>query len=1034
MDDRSKKYWSTLAEYYNDPEVEKLRSEEFFSKPQEFLEQNHGPASFSRRDFMKLGSLAAMMSLIACGQRPVEKIVPYSQQPEEVVPGLANYYASTCSECPAACGIVAKTREGRPIKLEGNPDHPLNRGRLCTRGQASLFNLYDPDRLRYPLKTSPDGTQKQLSFDEIDAELVQKLKNIEGDLVVLTGTWHGPARSDLINRFLEQFPQSRHIRYEALCHDAFMQTRRDAFGDTAFPEYHIGRTNILVLLGADPFACGRNRLKYMREFAAKRLPGDERMSRVYAFEPAFSETGACGDYHWPVNPKDLYKIAGALANQIVIKDGHSAYINNDGVKSVLNQFEPAEVEKELYLEHGRLAKIARELWDNRGQGLILSESYSNQFEGAEKLHYLVHFLNIILENEGKTITAGSIPAARGASPAEDIMQFIADMKTGKVGAVLVYDTNPVYSMPEQAGFEDCFKNVPIRVSMADRIDETARLCNYLLPGLHGAESWGDAEPLTGLFNIQQPTISPLFDNRQFEDSLLNLGFKLGKADFGKDDKPLGFYAYLRRYWRESIFRQDRLAADFEAFWVDLLQKGFYASREYEQLQNQQAGEFNSSVLEGIGYDGSSPGGLVINLTVSSLRYDGRYQNNAWLLETPDPVTRITWDHYLAIAPSRASEMGLKDGDIVSFTHANQTFEIPVHLAPGTHKDVAALQVGWGRTSVGAVGDGLGINAFKLAGSDNGRPDNLLTGVKLEKTGKHRFLATVQGHNYIEGRPILFETTLDKYKHDHHAGLHTHHVPEGSLWKQDHSYPGHLWGMVIDLNRCIGCNSCIVACMTENNIPYVGREEVLNGREMNWLRIDRYFQGDPENPKIIRQPMTCHQCKKAPCETVCPVLATVHNDEGLNLQIYNRCVGTRYCSNNCPYKVRRFNYYDYHKNAHPDKVSHFALNPDVTVRTRGVMEKCTFCIQRIRDAHHKAKSEGRPVRDGEIIPACAQTCPGDAIVFGDLNDPDSRISRLARDPRAYRALEELNIEPQVAFLYLIRNRDAEETEEDGSHGH
>ncbi len=1033
MSEKKKKYWSTLAEYYNDPEVEKLRAEEFFDKPELFLRADDGPQKFNRRDFLKLGGAAAIFSMIACGSRPEEKIVPYVHQQEEIILGRPNYYASTCGECPAACGVVIKTREGKPIKMEGNPDHPLNQGKLCARGQASLLNLYDPGRLHNPVKLGEDGTQTQITFDEADAEIIELLKNSSGQVVLLTGAWHGPAREELVRKFLRSFDNARHIKYEALNDDLYMRSREAAFRSSQPPEYHFDKADVIVLFGSDLFANGRNPVRHMRDFGLKRKVKNGTMSRVIAFEPTISEMGACTDERYLIKPSDLYKVAAALLNQIVIKDDKSYLASNNRVKNIYQSYDPDQIEKELKLPQGLIKRLADELWEMSSRSLLISESFSGQNVNALKLHTSVHLLNSILSNEGSPIDLGSVPAGHTLGSAMDLNNLVDEMAAGNVSAIFVAGTNPAYCLPEDFKFVEALKNVPVRLSFADRVDETAVHCHYVLPGLHAAESWGDAEPIKEVYGLYQPTISPLWDNRQVEDSLIQIGHGLGNKDFAALESPIKFSDFLRKYWDEKIYGKEHLAGTFESFWVKALQNGFYKSRPRITLPIPiRVLEIESlAVMDTVSDEITGP---ELVLTSTSLHRDGRAMNNAWLLETPDPVSRITWDNYLSIAPSRSDGMRLKEGDVVKLQTEKAEIEVPVHIAPGTHKDVLALSIGWGRTAVGEVGNNVGVNAFKLTRACADGLHFSMGDVSIEKTGKHIPLACVQGHNYIEKRPILYEATLEEYKHDPFAGQHLSHSGVMTLWKQDHHYPGHKWGMVIDLNSCIGCNACMTACQVENNIPVVGKEQVLFGREMHWMRIDRYFEGDVDNPDVVHQPLLCHHCDKAPCETVCPVLATVHNDEGLNLQVYNRCVGTRYCSNNCPYKVRRFNYYDYYKSAYKEKTLRMHLNPDVTVRTRGVMEKCTFCIQRIRDAHHNAKAEGRPIADGEVIPACVQTCPTDALIFGDLNDPNSKVSIAAYDTRAYRLLHELNIEPSVAFLTLIRNResDKEKTDEHESH--
>jgi MoCo/4Fe-4S cofactor protein with predicted Tat translocation signal len=1028
MPKKSKKYWSTLEEFNRSADVERLKKEEFFDKPEDTISNDNGPRGFNRRDFMKLGGAAAVFSMIACGSRPVEKIVPYVNQPEEIVPGLPNYYASTCSECPAACGLIVKTREGRPIKLEGNPDHPVNKGKLCARGQASLLNLYDPDRARYPGKILSDGTMEQHGFEELDKEIIEKLNNANGQVVFLTGSWQGPSQTRLLTNFINTKKWIQY-KYEALHDDRFVLSRIKSVGDRRFPQYHFDKADVVVLLGSDLFTTGQSRVKTMAGFASKRRVTDGQMSKVYAFGPTISEMGAMADERFPIKSSDLIKIAGALVHQFVIKEKKSELYGNSRIINAYTGFDPDKIEKELELPHGLIHDLAALLWENRGKSIVASECFSSQTGNAEYLHTTVNLLNIILDNEKRTVETLTAPMSQMLSSYEKLEIMLNDMNAGKVSAILISGTNPIYSLPDSFGFAEALKKVPIKISLSDRLDETALHCDYLLPSLHGAECWNDFESELGVYGIQQPTISPLWENRQVEDTLIIIGAALGFPGFTKDDVPMTFYEFMKDYWRQELPRLKNIAGSFEDFWISFLQNGFFQT---ENTASYYRPSFKDNTVIGLEYNNDIETGLELVLTASSIHFDGRSMNNAWLLETPDPISTITWNNYLSIAPARAKQMELKEGDVVKLTANNVSVEIPIHIAPGTHKDVVALSVGWGRTAVGQVGNNIGVNAFKLAGYSDFGVNYTIKNVKIEKTDKIVPLAAVQGHNYIEHRPILHETTLDEFKNDPRAGQHHPPHEKQTLWKQEHSYPGHKWGMAIDLNSCIGCNACMTACQVENNVPVVGKEQVLFGREMHWIRIDRYFEGEPDNPDIIRQPMLCHHCDKAPCETVCPVLATVHNDEGLNLQVYNRCVGTRYCSNNCPYKVRRFNYYDYYKNAYEEKPLQMLLNPDVTVRSRGVMEKCTFCIQRIRDAKHNAKKKGQPIAAGDIQTACQQTCPTSAIVFGDLNDPKSEISKLTKQKQAFKTLEELNIDPNVSYMTLVRNRKKESGDDEPGH--
>jgi len=1027
-------YWSDIEQYVRAQEPAAEHYRPLCGAP---VSVSPGKPGVGRRDFLKLGGLAAVFSLAGCMQRPAEKIIPYLNRPEESVPGVANYYASSCSGCAMTCGLVVKVREGRPIKVEGNPDNPFNRGVLCARGQAAVFDLYDPDRARKPLRRSEQGAWEESSFADLDQEIAAKLKERKGEVVLLSGPWHGPARNSLAGKFISGLGQASHVRFAPLRDHAYAASRKVCLGRAEQSRYRLDRSHLTLSLGADIFASGRLYLENLRQFTAGRNPEAGEMPRLVAFEPSMSETGVLADERYPVATLDLVQVAGALVNQLLVVEKVSEYSQDDSLCQAFSRFEPEAVEKRLGLPAGVIARLADELWAGRGASLVLTENFSNQFDGDSALHAAGHLLNSILGNEGVTVESGTVGDQQDTDSSEALDSLVQRMDRGEVAAVIITGTNPVFYLPETSGFSRALLNVPLRISLSEHLDETSRLCHYVLPGLHALESWGDSEPLRGLFVFQQPTISPLWENRQAEDSLLALGAALGIAGFVNNEKTVVWRDYLKNHWKETIYPGLGLAADFEAFWLDSLKKG----QAEVNLGTTPAAPPKldtvavAAALSETDETALSAGEYQLTLTAGSVHLDGRSVDNPWLLELPHPVTRITWDNYVCVSPADALEQGLADGDQVRLSVEGAETVLPVHVKPGQARGALTVDVGWGHVPAGAEEQTHGVNAFALAAAKGGRLTFTRRKARLIPTGKRVRLASVQGSADTHGRPIVFETTLEEFRLDPRAGQFEHaggghagepaalgHYPRATLWKEDeHQYPGHRWGMLIDLNRCNGCGACTLACQVENNIPYVGRREVLMGREMHWIRIDRYFSGDPSNPDSLYQPMLCHHCGHAPCETVCPVLATVHNDEGLNLQVYNRCVGTRYCSNNCPYKVRRFNYFEFSKEAYGERPLNFTLNPEVTVREKGVMEKCTFCVQRIREARYRAKERGTQVRDGEVVPACVQTCPTGALVFGDVNDPESRISKLLAEPRAFRALEELNTRPQVSYMTLVRNR-------------
>ncbi|MCI0595964.1 MAG: TAT-variant-translocated molybdopterin oxidoreductase [candidate division Zixibacteria bacterium] len=1031
--DKKLRYWVSLEDYSGDPAIEKTRQEEFFSKPESVMEElDKGGAAFSRRDMLKLAGVAAVFAAAGCARKPVEKLIPYVNQPEEIIPGVPVWYASTCGECAAGCGVLVKTREGRPIKMEGNPDHPLNAGKLCATGQASVLNLYDPDRLRQPVKLSrPGGMKQEVTWTQADSDIAQSLKTASGKIALLTGTLHGPARKRLIADFLAAFPSTsvginpgvRHVTYDAISEEEIRTGQAVSYGEAVLPRYRFDKADVLVLLGGDPLAGSHSPVEFARGFAAGRKVKNGSMSKVISFEPVLSLAGSSADVHYQVKPEDLVKVALGLANELVVIQGKSIFAGNAAVVSALRPYSASAVEKEVGLPEGSLKAAAAELWKARSKSLVYAGGMAANDRSAVSLQMAVNLLNSALENEGATVDGTASPSNQSQSSFADVLDLIADMKAGRVEVLIIVGANPVYSLPISTGFAEALQKVKKVVYLGDRVDETGELCDYVLPLTHPLESWGDAEPQKGVFSLMQPAIGKIFDSRSFEDSLLSFARTAKVGVLGSFSG--GFNDYLKSVWQKEIYSRYNLAGSFEDFWKNALRRGVFSVRNLDDAATPR--RFKIEALAQISRPPKVDAPYRLTLWASGIQQDGRHQNNAWLLETPDPVSKITWDNFVSVAPKTADGLGLKESDVVKLSASGVEAEIPVHIQPGLHPEVLAVAVGWGRKKAGRYGDGIGTNAFGWGRIERNRLLTSALPVEISKTGKSNRLASVQNHHVMEGRPVVQEATLAEYRQNPKAGHPEHKEELISMWKP-HEYKAERWGMAIDLNSCIGCNACVVACQSENNIPIVGKDQVLRGREMHWIRIDRYYSGEPENPEVTHQPMLCQHCSNAPCETVCPTLATTHSADGLNQQIYNRCVGTRYCSNNCPYKVRRFNFYQYaHFYDEPGQSPlELVLNPDVTVRTRGIMEKCTFCVQRIREGRERAKELGKPLVDGGIVTACQQTCPTEAIVFGDLNNPESQVAQMAQEARGYHVLEVLNTRPAITYLTKIRNK--EKTEE------
>jgi molybdopterin-containing oxidoreductase family iron-sulfur binding subunit len=951
----------------------------------------------------------------------VQKIVPYNKQPEEVTFGIANYYTSAYADGSEGLGVLIKTREGRPIKIEANPGHPFSDKGLSIRSQASLLSLYDPERLHGPKRNllnekKTNGQLIDTKWEELDKKVVEQLN--KGDVVVLTGALSSPATRAVVADFSQGF-KAKHIVWEALANDEVREGQKASYGDDIIPAYRFDKAKMIVSIDADFLGAWIAPSAFTAQFASGRRD-IQNMSRLVSFDSTYSLTGANADIRFKIKPSQQLNVVMGLLYEIILKKGATSYAGNAAIKAALVEF--ANIADRMGMDPNAFEKVAADLLANKGQSLVVAGGIQTVTERSNDLQIAVNFLNTILENDGKTVDArGGNPGLKASYA--DMISLIKDMKEGKVKTIIIHRMNPGFSLPQELGFVEALRKVEMVIYTGDRVDETGVLSDYITPDNHALESWSDAELAAGVYTICQPAIRPMYDTRSFQLSLMTWGY-IGKVGPDRLRDYETFYDYLRVFWKSDILPKVGKGKDFEDFWQETLQKGY-------------AGELNS---------GSSPRSFKVeaftSIKASSLNSgfeivlyptaqlgDGTLGNVAWLYELPDPITKIVWDNYVMVSLSTAEKMSLKESSVVEITMGDKKIELPVHIQPGLHDDVLAIPVGYGRTMVGKVGNGIGKNAFALAGVKNGKVVFSGQTANIVKTSKKYSLACTQGHHSMEGRNIVASASLKEYNKNKSAGIHKHHT--WSIWSS-HEYSGHKWGMAVDLHSCTGCSACVIACQSENNVTVVGKKYILEGREMHWIRIDRYYTGDPSNAEAVFQPVMCQHCDNAPCETVCPVLATVHSDDGLNDMVYNRCVGTRYCANNCPYKVRRFNWFNYSKLI--EKPLHMALNPSVGVRTRGVMEKCTFCVQRIQDAKTTARNEKRTLKDGDVKTACQTACPAGGIVFGDLNDSNSQVAKMFKsEERAYALLEEWHAAPSVRYLSKIRNNDKETTGGKNNHG-
>ena len=989
---KAKKYWKGLVEFSNPELAENLKHNEFTEDipVDDFLgDEKLSQAPATRRDFLKFLGFSTAAATIAACEAPIIKSIPYVVKPEEITPGVANWYASTFYDGNDFANVLVKTREGRPIFIKPNN---LSTNSPNSRVLSSVLSLYDSNRLKGATKNNAS-----ISWSDLDAEVIERLESTKGKVVLLTNSIISPTTKEVISTFIDRF-QAEHIQYDAISYGGMLDANNQNFGVRAIPTYHFDKADVIVSFGADFLGSWLN-LGFEKQYVANRDPKSGSMSRHFQIETNLSLSGSNADVRIPVKPSEKLMLLENLYN-------------------ALNGKSTAD---------DKIATLVEELKDAKGKSLVVCDS------NDVKVQKLVNAINHLLGNYGKTLDI-SKPVYLKSGDDRAVENLISEMNDGKVGALIISGSNPSYSLTNSARFNEGLKKVSLTISTALSNDETALLTEFVAPERHYLESWGDANPSLGQYALIQPTIQPLFDSRQLQDTLLTW---CGKSE--------DYYTFLKSYWSKMIS------------WSKSLHDGMFTldkSINVNSYQNDITGlDVASSPLELALYQSNSMG-------------DGTSSNNPWLQELPDPITRSCWDNYLLMSASTAREYGLKNwnvsngalnGDVVNISLGDVTIErVPVLIQPGQAYGTVGLALGYGRTSAGKVGSGIGVNAYVLA--ENNQYDH--SDVRIEKIdGQHEF-ASVQLQHTMMGRDLIKETTLEAYLKDNKAGNHdelfaTHkgNLPahEVSLWKEFDHETGHFWNLSIDLTSCIGCNACVIACHSENNVPVVGKEEVRKSRDMHWLRIDRYYSSDmneeiaeeqgigsvskykamevpSENPGVAFQPVMCQHCNHAPCETVCPVAATTHSAEGQNHMAYNRCVGTRYCANNCPYKVRRFNWFNYAENDAfdynmNDDLGKMVLNPDVTVRVRGVMEKCSMCIQMTQKVKLDAKREGRTVSDKDAQTACSTVCPTNALVFGDVNDKSSEVSELKQDARKYYLLEALNTSPSVFYHTKIRNTKA-----------
>jgi len=975
-------------------------------------------SSVNRRKFMQLAGFAVGGATLAGCSRGVEHgVMPYLIRPEEVTPGKPYWYASVCGGCPAACGILAKARDGRPIKLEGNPEHPVSQGGLCATGQASVLSLYDSKSLRSPLLRGAKS-----DWPAVDAEIERMLGEIRdrgGRVRFLTDSCTGPVEREQIGVFLTAFNDGTHVTYDPISASAIIDAHRDTHNLDRIPGYHFDRAEVIVSVSADFLGAWLSPVEYTAAYQRGRKleESSETFSHHVQLEARLSLTGSNADRRIVISAGAEALILAQLTERVAGLAGSPSPLG-----AVPSGPLPAET----------IDDLAQRLWRApRGRTLVVCGV------NDPAVQKLGNTLNELLGNYGPTaaettIDVEAVSMQRSGSDSE-LRKLVNELESGSVDALFVRGVNPLYDLPGGALLAKALGGVKLVVSFSEHLDETSRQAAVVCPEPHFLESWGDVEPIAGMVSVRQPTLRHIGQTRPLLESL---------AVWTGTPQPA--YEIVRESWRRNIYPRRIEGASFDEFWNKTLHDGFAHVRQ----SSTHVVTFNRTTLPAPdAWRAPADGELALELHPSPGLLDGRHAHNAWLYELPDPIAKTVWDNFAAISASTASAAGLETGDVVTISgpdSADGAIEVPVLVQPGQDDGTVSISLGYGRlgtdrfAKVGPQwwegldtikeGETIGVAAAPLLRWTDGSLSFSGRRIRMEKTGQRHLLTMTQQHHSLDvpahlsmsgdtRRPIVQEASLAAWRDDPHAGGHPHH-DLATLWR-DHPKEPHHWGLAIDLSKCTGCSACVIACQAENNIPVVGKDEVQRVREMHWMRIDRYYSGEGSDVDVVHMPMMCQHCDNAPCETVCPVQATGQSAEGLNQQVYNRCVGTRYCANNCPYKVRRFNWFDYPRE---DPLENLALNPEVTVRSRGVMEKCSLCVQRIQDGKSEAKRAGQPLQDGDIQPACVQSCPAKALVFGDKNNEESRLSHQKHDPRHFTVLPELGVKPVVGYLTLIRNRE------------
>ena len=1015
-------YWRSFKDLFRDTSLIEASHHEFGDGVKDDFEPSK-LSGISRRKFLALVGASAALAGAGCSDyRSKGDIIPYNKMPEDIIVGKANYYASTSTACSRGCGILIKTREGRPIKVDGNPDHPVSHGKTCAKCQASILSLYDPERLQDPMRKSKSGGFLKSTWQHADDEIIDALnKNGNKQIAVVANSIISPTGKKVLDEFVAKYPNTKIYSYELFDERNRNSAWKKTYGAEKFPLIKWNEAKIIVALEADILGVEGDKVETARLYTEGRdVSNLDKFNRLYSVEGTMNITGMNADYRMRLRPDAQYEFVMSLLNEISKQGNVSLPISSD----VLNSFSLDSFAGKFKLPAKKLNQLVKDLLANKGEAIV----YAGRTL-PEKVHIAVNLLNEVLGNTNLYRTDSINFDVVELSQNEELKELVQQMNSGNVGVIIHYDSNPVYHLSKDFGYEEALRKVPFIISMTGSSNESSEPGNYVLPVNHDFESWGDMKSRTGFYSMQQPVIDPIFNTRQKEAILLT--WLKGKPVVYDADV---YHKFLKDNWQNNIYPALKSKLSFDEFWNASLHDGIVLVDESPAS----FGKFNNDSLSILDKMKSSSNEYVVVLREGYQPGDGRFLNNGWMLELPHPVTKITWDNYAAVSHTTAKELGVDSNDKIEVNVGNRKIEIPVFVVPGTADKTITIELGFGRTVVGVVGTGVGFDAIPLIRADQNGTNFILntSGVSKGK-GSYKLISTVEHHIFDDAltkdiaqkRKIIQEGTVKEYK-KHSKFIREKNEEEKISLYNEHEYPGVKWAMAVDMNKCIGCGECVISCNAENNIPVVGKDQVNVGREMQWLRVDRYYSGTIDDPVVSTELMLCQQCDNAPCENVCPVAATTHSPDGLNQMIYNRCVGTRYCSNNCPYKVRRFNFFnfrDHFKDSYQQSnLLSQVYNPEVTVRSRGVMEKCTFCIQRIMEARSNAIEEHRPLKGSDVKTACQDACNTEAIKFGDMNDKDSEFYKKYRTHElGYYVLEDLNTRPNVTYIAKLRNTETEE---------